>query len=212
MLVSTGALPSAVTVTVDGEIRFEGPLEASVVQVRLGPLSVDEHTLHITASRPLAAYMNHLGPPNQAAYLQRFCVLASTNTLEFPYIKREAGEELLALRILSLATSNGVPFQVRLELRPDAPRGVGPFPELTTFKRDVRVTPQPGRSAYLVAGAPARLDEGQAIFLSVGPDVPPGAHTLKVKVAADAPRWVSLSRTTPGLESKLRWVSNRRYQ
>ena len=91
---------------------------------------------------------------------------------------------------------------VRLKLKTAATRTAGPFPELTFTEREALITPGPSRRTWVVAATPAALDEGQPVFLPIGPDFPPGRYDVEV-IAPPSPRWLSLSRTTPGLAEKL---------
>jgi hypothetical protein len=210
MLIAAGESPGSTTVTVDGQTLFEGALATPVTQVRLGYLSVGEHQVQVSASSPVSAYLNHVESPTNATWLQRFCVMASSNTLHFPYWKREAGAEVLVLRVFSPVEPEPQPFEVHLKLKPGTPRGIGPFSELTVLEREACVTPNPVSRTRLVAAAPAQLDDGQSVFLRVGSDLPPGRHELEVAVLGSSPRWLSLSRTTPGLAEKLELNSKRR--
>lgn len=210
MLISTSEAPGSATVMVDGRTLVDQPLETAVTQIRLGYLSIGEHRLNVEANRPVSAFMNHLESTSPAAYLQRFCVMANSNALRFPYLKRQEGAEVLVLRVFSPAETNTQSFQVRLKLTPATTRGIGPFPELTLLEREVWVTPNPTRRTRLVAATPSQLDDGQPVYLRVGSDLPPGEHELEVTVLTDSPRWLSLSRTTPGLAEKLELSSKRR--
>jgi hypothetical protein len=210
MLICSNESPGSVKVKVDGHTLFDNALEAPVTQVRLGNLSVGEHELMVSASGPVSAYLNCLESATNAAYLQRFCVMASSNALQFPYLKRDANEEVLVLRVFSPVQTNPQPFDVHLKLKPSTPRGMGPFAELTLLERKVRVTPNAAGRTRLVAANGAPLDDGQSVFLPVGPDLPVGRHELEVAVVAASPRWLSLSRTTPGLAEKFELTSKRR--
>jgi hypothetical protein len=210
MLMAGGGPPGSATVTVDGQTVLAGPLEAPVTQVRLGNLAVGGHKLSVLASSPVSAYLNYLASDTNAAYLQRFCVMASSNVLHFPYVKRQASEEVLVLRIFSPLETNPQPFAVHLRLKPGVNRGIGPFAELTLLEREALVTPNPVGRTRLVAATPAQLDDGQPVFLRVGSDVPPGEHEIEVAMATSSPRWLSLSRTTPGLAEKQEFNLKRR--
>jgi hypothetical protein len=108
------------------------------------------------------------------------------------------------LKLFSPATTNPQPFEVRLNLKATKPRGLGPFPEITFLEREAQVTPNADRHTWLVANATAQLDDGQPVFFPIDEDLPPGDYQIEVKVAADSPRWLSLSRTTPGVAEKLK--------
>jgi len=210
MLVSSNGSPGLTTVTLDGQALLDHSLEAPVTQVRLGNLAVGEHELCVRADNPVSAYLNHVDSATNAAYLQRFCVMATTNLLRFPYMKRDPNAELLVLRVFSPVETNPQPFEVHVTLKPGGPRGIGPFSELTLLEREARVTPNSVSQTRLVAVTPAQLDDGQPLFLRVGSDLPPGQHELQVAIVATSPRWLSLSRTTPGLAEKLELTSKRR--
>jgi hypothetical protein len=210
MLVFTNGTPGSATVSVDGQVLLDQRLETPVAAVRLGALSAGEHELSIRANGPVAAFLNFLRSETDAARLQRFCTMASSNTLSFPYVKRDAGTEVLVLRIFSPVTARPEPFDVRLRLRTAATRGIGPFPELTLMEREATISPLPAGNTWLVAAAPAQLDDGAPVFFPVGPDLPPGRYDLEVRVAAESPRWLSLSRTTPGLAETLKLTSQHR--
>jgi hypothetical protein len=197
---------------VAGQLLLETPLEAPVKRVRLGNIPVGEHILSITSTHAISAYLNHIESDTPPAYLQRFCIETHSNALRFAYVKRSPTEEILALRLFSPAQAEPEPFDVRVELKPPAARGVGPFPTLTLMKREARVTPTPTRGVRLVGGTPSVLDDGQFVFIPVGPDMPPGNYELEISVAASSPRWLSLSRTTPGRTDQLELVSKRRSQ
>jgi hypothetical protein len=209
MLVSDAGSPGLAKVTVNGQVCADSFFDAPVNQIRLGDMPVGEHALCIQASQPVSAYLNYLESTTNAAYLQRFCVMAGSNVLHFPYSKRETETEVLVLRVFSPVELEPQPFTVHLKLKPAASRGIGPYSELTLLEREVRVTPNAVSRARLVAVTPAQLDVGQPLFIPIGPDVPPGQHELEVTIAATTPRWLSLSRTTPGVTEKLEFASQR---
>ena len=203
ILALTEGTPAPVVVTIDGAPVFTNRLEAPVSALRLGELKTGEHELNIQALTPAAAFMNFQDTTASATHVQRFCLLASSNALSFPYVKREAGAEILVLRIFSRSDSSWQPFHVRFALKALPARGVGPFPDLTLPAREAEVTPGPPGRSCLVGTAPAQLDDGVPLFFPMGPDLPPGTYEIEVRVEAPTPRWLSLSRTTPGLTEKL---------
>ncbi len=193
-------------VVLDGKTVLDGRLDGAVSELRLGEVTVGEHALKIQAEAPLSAYLNCLDPgrPQGPTLLNRFCVMGSSNLLTFPYVKRQSGPEVLVLRVFSPVVSNGPgPFDVRLALKGAPPRALGPFDELTFFERAARITPGSEPRSWVVAAAHSRLDEGWPVFFPVGADVPPGQYTLEIILGSDSPRWLSLSRTTPGVAETL---------
>jgi hypothetical protein len=212
MLVSSNEAPDFVQIKLDGQPLLDTPLEAPVTRVSLGHVSVGEHTLWIAARQPVDAYLNHIESYTHPAYLQRFCITTGPDPLRFPYVKQSPSEETLALRIFSPAEAEPEPFKVGVELKSDKQRGLGPFPNLTLTKREAWITPNPVSRVRLVAGTPSALDDGQTLFIPVGTDMPPGQYEIEVTVSAPSPRWLSLSRTTPGLAEQLEFVSKRRGQ
>jgi hypothetical protein len=207
MLVFTNGSPGSATVSVDGQTLLDNRLEAAVTQVRLGTLTAGEHELNISATRPVSAYLNYLEPATNAAYLQRFCTLASSNALSYPYLKRQTNAEVLVLRIFSPRATNPPPFEVRLRLKTAARNGAGPFTGLTFPEREALVTPRAIGCTWLVAASSVQLDDGEFVFFPVGPDLPPGRYDLEVQFAGASRHWLSLSRTTPGLAEKLQLTS-----
>jgi hypothetical protein len=203
VLVFTNESPGTAKVSVDGHTRFENRIEAPVTEISLGQLKPGAHELTIFAAGAPAAYVNYIETTNTAAYLQRFCLTASSNSLSFPYLKRDANSELLVARVFSPGTTNPESFEINVKLKSPGPRGTGPFPALTFMERQARVTPGQTGRPRLVAAADPLLDEGQPLFLPMGPDLPPGLYELELKVKASGARWVSLSRTTPGVAEKL---------
>jgi hypothetical protein len=210
MLVCTNGPPGSATVNVDGRTLLDNRLETPVTEVRLGYLTAGPHELSIRASRPVLAYLNDVEPTTNAAYLKRFCTMTSSNLLSFPYLKRQTDAEILMLKVFSPSAPNPHPFNVHLKLKTATPRGVGPFSQLTFLEREAQVTPCPVSRTWLVASSPAQLDDGQPLFFPVGQDLPPGPYVLEVRIAAASPRWLSLSRTTPGLAEKLNLTSQHR--
>ena len=196
---SAMSLPCSATVTLDRQKIFENRIETAVAEISLGEVTAGAHEVSVATTRPALAYLNYLQNTNPVAYLQRFCLTAASNTLSFPYLKRDPNAELLVARIFSLAESNPQPFEVRMRLKSSALRGVGPFPDITFLERRARVTPGAPDGTYLVAANTARLDDGQPVFFPINPDLPPGPYQLELTVSSAAPRWLSLSRTTPGL-------------
>jgi hypothetical protein len=196
--------PVATRVVLDGQTLLDQRLLDPVTELRLGDLKPGEHTLALHAATPISAYLNYYESTNNAAYLQRFCILVDRNKFVFPYVKAQADTEVLVLRVFSpIGAGKPEPFRVHLKLQSPTPRGVGPFSELTFLEREARVIPSGTGRTWVVAATPARLDDGQPLFLPLGPDLPPGAYTVEVEVSGDSPRWLSLSRTTPGLAEKL---------
>lgn len=209
MLLSSNGTPGRVRITLDDQPLLDSLLETPVTRVSLGAVAVGEHRLHIHSTQPLSACLNHIIADTHAMYLQRFCVETTSNTLHFPYLKQDPNEETLALRLFSPVQPQPEPFRVRIELVSSVQRRFGPFQRLTLLQREARITPGQVSQARLVAGSPAELDEGQPVFLTIGPDMPPGPYTLAVTVTAPSPRWLSLSRTTPGLAERIEFASQR---
>jgi hypothetical protein len=204
MVAFSNGIPRPVTVTLDGQTIYSNWLEASVNCIRLGNLKVGEHDLGITSASPASAFLNYCESADPPAYLQRFCVTTSSNVLSFPYVKRQAEAEMLVLRAFSRPEAScSQRFEVHLKLKSAVERGVGPFSDLTFMEREAQITPGAVGQSCLVAATPAQLDDGQPLFFPMGPDLPPGQYEVEVSVVAPAPRWFSLSRTTPGLAEKL---------
>lgn len=204
MLIFTNRSSGSVTVTLDGQTVLDNRLDTPVTAVRLGDVNAGEHRLSISATRPVSAYLNCVEGATNTAYLQRFCTIATSNVLAFNYVKRQADAEFLVLWVFSPVTTNPQPFAVRLRLKTATPAGIGPFSQLTFTERDAQVTPGRVSGTWLVAGAPAQLDEGEPVFFPIGPDLPPGPYRIEVSVAGASPHWLTLCRTTPGLAEKLK--------
>jgi hypothetical protein len=204
MLVFTNGTGGSASVSLDGQTILDMRFQSPVTAVQLGNLRAGEHRLRISASAPVQAYVNNLESATNTAYLQRYCTMASSNVLSFAYTKQRADSELLVLRIFSPVTTNPQPYEVRFKLKPSVPPRVGPFPALTFAERKADVTPGAVGQTWLVSGTPALLDEGEPVFFPIGPDLPPGRYQVEVRVTAPSVRWLSLSRTTPGVAEKLR--------
>ncbi|MCS7337183.1 MAG: hypothetical protein NZ739_02960 [Verrucomicrobiae bacterium] len=192
-----------VSVSLNGQTVFDGLVPGSVAELRLGRLAPGGHELCVAAPESVYAYVNYLDVFPTPAYWRRFCAAATTNTIWFTYKKESADTELLVLRIFSPLQANTKPYQVRVKLHVESPRQPGPFPEVTFLEREAYVTPVQSGRASMVSVPPYQLDEGQAVFVPVGPDVPPGQYELEVHLDAVLPRWVLLSRVTPGVAEKL---------
>jgi len=194
-----------VKVILDGQTVLDSRLETPVSELHLGALKAGDHVLNILCSAPASAYVNYVATiTNAATYLQKFGIMASSNVLEFPFVKQQAGPELMVLRVFSpLGARPPRPFRVHLRLKTDMPRAMGPYDEITFLEREAEVTPGSVSQTLLVAANLAQLDEGQPLFVPLGPDLPPGPYTLEVTVSAESARWLYLSRTTPGLAEKL---------
>jgi len=203
ILVCTNDSHERVSVGLDGQTVFESYLQGNITEIRLGNLKSGAHQLHINANSTLAAYLNYLAHEGEPAYLRRFCVMVTSNVLHFPYVKQSADAELLVLRIFSPLSTNPEPYQVRVKLNIPSERPLGPFAGVTLLEREALVTPVQTGWVSLVPAQPGQLDDGQPVFLSVGPDLPPGQYEIEVHINATPPRWVTLSRTTPGLAEKL---------
>jgi hypothetical protein len=204
ILACADGVPGPTDVSLDGKSIFSNHLDAPIACLRLGNLKVGEHDLIIHAGSPVSAYLNYLESAGPPAFLQRFCVMTSSNVLSFPYVKRQPGIEGLVLRVFSSQETTCSPsFKVHLKLKTVAPRGVGPFTDLTFLEREAQVTPGPMLQNSLIADGPTSLDAGQPVFFPIGSDLPPGDYKVEVTVAAATPHWLSLSRTTPGLSEKL---------
>jgi hypothetical protein len=209
ILVSTNSSPGSATVSVDGHVISSRRLDTPVIALRLGSLPAGDHLIKVAADNAVSAYANFLRPITNAAYLQRFCVETSSREMHFRYVKHQTGMEALVLRIFSPIAAGARPFKVNLRLRPSTSAGSGPFAEVTFLEREAWVTPGSLGTTWLVGATPAQLDGGQAVFFPVGADVPPGEHELEVRISASSTRWLSLSRTTPGIAEKLEITSTR---
>jgi hypothetical protein len=210
VLVFSNGVCGAATVSIDGQTLLDNRVNAPVTEVRLGALKAGEHELSINVTSPASAYLNDIASATNAAFLQRFCLMASSNALFFPYLKRQTNAELLVLRVFSQVAGTPQPFQVHVKVQTTIARGIGPFADLTFLEREAQVTPGPGGRTCLVATAAAGLDDGQPLFFPMGSDLSPGEYKLEVRVASSSPHWLSLSRTTPGLAEKLSLTSQPR--
>ena len=77
-------------------------------------------------------------------------------------------------------------------------RGLGPHAGFTLRERlyDIRRGPQPPDVRVLgVAGA---VGPERALFLPLGPDLPPGRYRIRIRLAEGPEALLSLTRTTPG--------------
>jgi hypothetical protein len=204
VLASSSTATAAANVSIDGRMIFQHSLVSPVTELRLGSLKPGEHSISINSAAPLSAFLNYVESSSSTAYLQRFCVQASSNVLAFPYTKRQAGAEVLVMKIFTPASpQRQEAFRVRLQLRTDRARDTGPFDDLTVPEREARVTPNPVSRTWAIGATPARLDDGQPVFFPIGSDFPPGQYMIEVAVETDKPCWLSLSRTTPGVADKL---------
>ncbi len=150
VLVSDDPGQGSASIRIDGRTLLDARLDAPVTAIRLGNLSIGEHSLHIAANNPIAAYVNFLEAATNAAYIQRFCVEASATPLRFRYEKRQPGEEVLVLRIFSPLEAEPKPTKAYLKLKPSVPSGVGPFADLTFLEREAVITPPPRLVLVLV--------------------------------------------------------------
>ncbi len=203
ILVCTHDSRERVSVSLNERMIFDGYLQGNITEIRLGTLNPGVHQLYVRTDAVLGAYMNYLGNEASGAYLRRFCVMVTSNVLHYTYVKQRTDTELLVLRIFSPLCTNRVPYQVRVRFNAPSPRSVGPFADVTILEREATVTPGGTGWVSLIPVQPMQLDDGQAIFLPIGPDFPPGQYEIEVQVNTTAPRWVALSRTTPGLAEKL---------
>jgi hypothetical protein len=153
--------------------------------------------LFIEGPASLEAFLSNLEDDPAPVWLKRLCVTAPSAPLEFVYQKRQIGAELLVIRLYArLGELERACLEASLQLPNE--RGMGPWERVTLLTRRFGVTAAGGADALMLGSDPGALDLGQPMFVPIGADMPPGTYRLEIDVVCHWPRWLTVSRTTPG--------------
>lgn len=191
------ALPSMVSVVVDGCESAWDMAGHSVHEFKLGPLIPGEHEIRVKAPAPITAMINHAATQTSNLWRKRFCVEAESRAYTFAFDKRSPTNEVLVLRIF-FPEGRNQPCLVGARLKPPPTRSLGPFDSLTLFRRTWEVQPAGGEPAFVLGAPNQRVDTGQPVFFPLGSDLPPGQYELEISFTQVDRHLFTLSRTTPG--------------
>jgi hypothetical protein len=191
------ATPATIVITIDGQPPWSVPLQGAVSEIKLPPMQAGPHALRIEGLGSLEAFMNYLVAETPVVWLKRLCLAASSEPLSFVYEKRQAGDELLVVRLFSPA-NDVQPCRVHAVIRQVNARRTGPWDSVTILDRWFEVSPEGNADATLLGGADVRVDLGQPLFIPVGADLPTGRYQLDLSVLSQGQRWLVMSRTIPG--------------
>lgn len=206
--------PFSISLIVDGDPIFHGSLAGSRGEVTLPALPSGKHRITLQATDAGPFYLNH-SPATAASLLKRLAHRLDRGDLVFDYERRVACEETLSLRLFFPAGSaRRSRLAAWLEAPPDAI--VGPLQGWSFSRREFDVRPDGTASWPVLGSADERVDNGQAFFIPLAADLPPGRYRLRFRLEQGDARYLTLARLTPGshesrkpmLEEVIRHVEN----
>lgn len=194
--------PAALRVEVDGRVHMTATVAAARGTLAMPPIPAGVRRIRAVAPPGTALYLNQAEPLPGALISRRAIRLIPGETV-FDYEKRAGPDadrpELLVAHLYpepSLGVAARQIVAIAIEGGPE--RGLGPHAGFTLRERlyDIRRGPQPPDVRVLgVAGA---VGPERALFLPLGPDLPPGRYRIRIRLAEGPEALLSLTRTTPG--------------
>ncbi|BCR06872.1 hypothetical protein DESUT3_39410 [Desulfuromonas versatilis] len=180
---------------VDGLLHQQGVLAGREGELRLAPVAAGVHRLRLEVAEP-GRYLVNFADGAGAAFRRRLANRIGREPLSFT-IERGGAEETLSVRFFAPAGQVG---RTRLRVTLEG-RGKGastPTADWTFGLRRFDLLPPSGEAVPVLASGGESVDQGQAFFIPLGRDLPPGPLRVRISLEDGAPGYLLLSRLTPG--------------
>jgi hypothetical protein len=199
-----GSEPFDVKVFLDGRLRYQGRGAGTDGEIALPALPVGHYRVRIESEAGVAFYLNHAEPQGKlktGSLLKRLANRFENGVLRFEYEHGSSCEETLGMR---LYTPQGQTGRSVLNVWLEAPRDriVGPMSAWSFTRRRFDVRPETLAGTRIAANRRNGGDRGQAFFMPMAQDLPPGKYPLHVKLESGPGAYLLVSRIVPGLAAE----------
>lgn len=203
-----GSEPFSVKVFLDGRLHYQGRGAGADGEIALPALRVGHYRFRIESDPGVAFYLNHTELQKEAKFgslLKRLANRFDNGTLHFEYEHGASCEETLGMRLYTPEFQNG---RSVLSVWLEAPRDriVGPMSAWSFTRRRFDVRPETLAGSRIAANGRKRSDQGQALFMPLAQDLPPGKYPLHVKLESGPGAYLLVSRIVPGLAAERKLV------
>jgi hypothetical protein len=186
--------PMTVRIDLDGERFFSGRVNGRHGELRLPPMAPGRHVVRLEAPEPARWYLSHLDGDGQA-YLRRMGMHLDGDGLEFPYQKRDAGEDVLT-GVFYASEAQRAALRVRIEHAGET--SVGPSADWTFTERVFDVKPDATSRVPVLNTDGEAAFGGQRFFVPLGKGLPPGGYRVRVATGGGETGYFTLYRLVPG--------------
>lgn len=192
--------PFQLKLTVDGRLHHAATVSAAVSEIPLPALAAGAHRVRIDGPAYARYYLNYAGKA-PGSLLRRLGNRFDGRALSFIYQRTTRCEETLSVR---LHVPHGAARRSRVLASVSLPADalIGPVRGWTFGARRYDLRPDPSARVPVVgvgAGAGGQvLDRGQAFFIPLGEDLPPGRYRFDFRLEQGVPGYLSFSKITPG--------------
>lgn len=193
----TQSTPFEVKVLLDGQLHYLGRAAGTDGEILLPALRVGQHRVQVVSEAAASFYLNYTAPV-PGSLLKRLANRFERGQLRFTYPHGNHAEETLGLRLFAAQRQTG---RTVLRVRLQAPRTqiVGPLTSWSFTSRRFDVRPQVLAGARVAAHQRQGVDQGQAFFIPLAPDLPAGDYPLTVVLEQGKGGYLLVSRMVPGL-------------
>lgn len=197
---SRNAAPFEVQVFLDGQLHYTGRVAGSDGEIVLPALRAGKHRVKVTSSAEAGFYLNYTAPV-PGSLLKRLGNRFEGGKLNFAYEHGSSCEETLGMR---LYTPQGKPGRSVVRVWLEAPRNriVGPLTGWSFTSRRFDVRPETLAGSRVAAHRRNATDQGQAFFIPMAQDLPPGKYPLHATLERGTGGYLLVSRIVPGLAAE----------
>ena len=189
--------PTSVTLLVDGTPVHATKIIGRRGELRLPTIAAGPHRILVRSSTATRWFMNFMDT-DRPAFLRRLALRIDSDGLEFEYLKRSAGQEVLTARVYQ-------PGKQRMRLRVNIdylpPGRLAPTNDWTFVQRSYDLRPEDDTRVSVLNPRAATVDGGQRFFLPLGSDLPPGSYRIRIRPLQDAHGYLALYRLIPGQQT-----------
>lgn len=196
--------PFEVKVLLDGQVHYQGRIAGADGEIVLPALRAGKHRFKVISSAGAEFYLNYT-LPIPGSLLKRLGNRFEGGKLNFVYEHGPGCEETLGMRLYSPQGQQGRSV-VRVWL--EAPRNqvVGPLTGWSFTSRRFDVRPETLSGSRVAAHRRRAADRGQAFFIPMAQDLPPGKYPMHVTLERGSGGYLLVSRIVPGLATERKLV------
>ena len=192
----TQSVPFEVKVFLDGQLHYRGRVAGTDGEILLPALRAGQHRVRVESTAAVEFYLNYTAPV-PGGLLKRLANRFESGRLRFTYPHGTHCEETLGLRLFAAQGQTGRSV-LRVWLQAPRTQIVGPLTSWSFTSRRFDVRPQALAGARVAAHQRKGTDQGQAFFIPVAPDLPPGNYPLTAVLEQGAGGYLLVSRIVPG--------------